>query len=443
MTTHYKRIRKNANKKIAALIESAKSIVFHGNSVQVDDSYESYEFVEEDSSNVFDFMTQYYGTLTIYAVYENEEMIAVEIKNYDYYWGNTYELKLVEEVKDEIIEEASEEEAEQAPAPMAQNLDLKQGDIITVDFPALNKNDSLEMYKKELNNGSFQSLSQVEKLIKVNQKEWDKLTNSFLVDSELWENIGGKKYTGNNQEVINSLDKFWEMSDVLWAEFHKNSLTNVVLLENTETGEKIAIDTSGHGYARYVGFIISVEEKEPKGEKGQAPKKLNLSAKDKEVLNELKGVIKTASDGYSLKQYWQGAGDEHEIKNTMFLIANFGTLDDLAEMVFIRDGMDKQGKLSHAQRSKLDEFQGEYFPLFHQQQTGVDCFVFTPSKAVNKPETKKAKVKTKPKKLKANKTKIAKPKTKKPKAAKAKKNKPKSKQKTNVIRVDFRKKSNR
>jgi len=153
---------------------------------------------------------------------------------------------------------------------------MQVGSMITAKFATMNKNNTLREYKKECKKPEFEEITQeggngypsfkhrganwriekckVVKYALLSSKEFNFLTKNFLSDNEeLYEKIGGHKYTGTNPNF--DYQTFY-MIPALLKDFQKNNVTLVVVLENETTKEKVAINTEGYNYARYVGIEV-------------------------------------------------------------------------------------------------------------------------------------------------------------------------------------------
>lgn len=124
-----------------------------------------------------------------------------------------------------------------------------------VKFAKLNKNETLDEYKQLCENDGY-NLEDViiKKIIILNETGWNDITNTFLNDLTIWEEIGGYEYIGNDQTIINYEGNFWELSEEKVQEFMKNGLTPTVMVINEKTQETIFVNTEGYNYARYVGI---------------------------------------------------------------------------------------------------------------------------------------------------------------------------------------------
>ena len=150
--------------------------------------------------------------------------------------------------------------------------DFQIGQRITARFATLNKNETLDQYKEECNKEPWETIERVygdivdldtfkvwddeeceiEQIFNVTPKEWGFLTNSFLDDNLIWRNKGGTIYTGSNKDFDESK---LGSNPAMLEDYRKNNARLVTVLVNDQSGETIAVDPQGFGYARYVGLV--------------------------------------------------------------------------------------------------------------------------------------------------------------------------------------------
>ena len=124
-----------------------------------------------------------------------------------------------------------------------------------VHFANLNKNETLDEYKRQCAKGDYRLESVIiKKIVFLNSLEWEKITNSFLDNLALWNKIGGSEYTGNERSILESPGQFCELSDDQAQEYRDNSKTLTVMVINEKTEEMFYVNTEGYSYARYVGI---------------------------------------------------------------------------------------------------------------------------------------------------------------------------------------------
>ena len=147
---------------------------------------------------------------------------------------------------------------------------IQVNDLVQAKFATLNKNNSLDEYKKicsepedEIVKGTYDGEPytdvfkrwriepcKVEQYFKVTAKEWNELTNNLLDDNIIWRGKGGTIYTGKNPNF-----DYDDLSPEALKDFQANNARLVTVIEHGETGERIAIDPQGFSYARYLGLI--------------------------------------------------------------------------------------------------------------------------------------------------------------------------------------------
>ncbi len=146
------------------------------------------------------------------------------------------------------------------------------GQRITARFASLNKNETLDQYKEECNKEAWETvertygdivdtdtfkvwdneLCQIEQIFYASPKEWGLLTNSFLDDNIIWRGKGGTIYTGTDENFDENL---LGSNPEMLEDYKRNNARLITVLINDQSGETIAIDSQGYGYARYVGLV--------------------------------------------------------------------------------------------------------------------------------------------------------------------------------------------
>ena len=125
----------------------------------------------------------------------------------------------------------------------------------------MNKQNTIEEYQKELTVSSSIEKVEIVKEIVLTELEYDEVSNSLLSDDKRWEKIGGRK----NTKGVEFSFSFSDEERSAWLE---DTVTVVVRVSvrNDRTNEMFNIDryrvpflvnTEGHTYARYVGFLVS------------------------------------------------------------------------------------------------------------------------------------------------------------------------------------------
>jgi len=130
-------------------------------------------------------------------------------------------------------------------------------------FPSVNKQHTLIENDESISESSNDVLCVIKKHIILTQKEWDKVTNSFLDDRvNMWEKIGGSESIDKRLEGYNWHEMLAdERLKKIW---HDTSYVNVVMVNTSKmrypkpfngtiSWDPVYVNTEGHNYARYVG----------------------------------------------------------------------------------------------------------------------------------------------------------------------------------------------
>ena len=132
-------------------------------------------------------------------------------------------------------------------------------------FAKFNKQDKLQGYINELIFGEYYTeLVNVKKTIYLFDWQWKLRIDSLLDDVEDYDKIGGREYVGNCEEIKLILENTNDWRDYMQkhdelvkdygAKYTDNIATNCVMVCNTDTDEKMFVNTEGYQYARYVGL---------------------------------------------------------------------------------------------------------------------------------------------------------------------------------------------
>ena len=130
--------------------------------------------------------------------------------------------------------------------------------IHDVKFANLNKNDTLDSYKHEIDKGDYYlETVQVKKLLLCSAKEFLKLGNNFLSNVDIYEKIGGSTVLDKDFKYFKHVDgkDFWEWDKVTQDLYKQKNVTVGVQVINKESGEMFIVNTEGYSYARYVGIF--------------------------------------------------------------------------------------------------------------------------------------------------------------------------------------------
>ena len=145
--------------------------------------------------------------------------------------------------------------------------------IKNIKFGNMNKQDRLQSYINQVLRGeTFTELVRVRKTIYLFDWQWDMRKNNLLDNVEDYDKIGGRSYIGSNREIIELLStinddftNFFKVQDEIQAKFGKRYFdyiaTDCVMVCNTDTDEKMFINTEGYDYARYVGLEEDIFKK--------------------------------------------------------------------------------------------------------------------------------------------------------------------------------------
>lgn len=138
-----------------------------------------------------------------------------------------------------------------------QVVEVVQDHFVYSDFAILNKNNSLDEYKREVEEGRSRcQLCKVTHVATLTASQWLSFTNNLLSDMDWLADKGGSDSSADLPEVAN----FWEYTPEQRVEWQKHSHLLVVEVR-CEGQPNIYVDPQGYDYARYVGLSI-VEETE-------------------------------------------------------------------------------------------------------------------------------------------------------------------------------------
>jgi hypothetical protein len=138
------------------------------------------------------------------------------------------------------------------------------GTLVTVRFPALNKNDTLQRNDEEIERRYYRENCVVEKVVKLTAREWNAVTQNFMADNDLWKRIGGRTLLGEDRADFAALciehgadaedPVTWYRNPLLMEFFQGHCFTQVVAVQ-APGRPTIYVNTEGYAYARYVGRI--------------------------------------------------------------------------------------------------------------------------------------------------------------------------------------------
>lgn len=147
-----------------------------------------------------------------------------------------------------------------ATATAAQQITV--GAYLEIDFPALNKNDTLDRNDQEIERKAHRTRCRVDRVVELSLADFCDVARSLMNDRDLWGKIGGQDLSPLDREAFGVLcrqhdadvDKWetWAGNPELMAWFRLYSFTSVVAV--TCQGQRpFFVNTEGYGYARYVG----------------------------------------------------------------------------------------------------------------------------------------------------------------------------------------------
>ena len=137
----------------------------------------------------------------------------------------------------------------------AEYVDMTDDVFVDGEWPAINKQDTIEEYREEYVEKFYNELTKINRVIFLNDENWEEFTNSFLTNRDfLGENRGG-----SNSFFETEKEHFWELTDEERTEYRANAYVLADLVVNTDTKARVLVNQEGYGYARYVGFVKKVQ----------------------------------------------------------------------------------------------------------------------------------------------------------------------------------------
>jgi len=129
-------------------------------------------------------------------------------------------------------------------------VDIPEGErrVLKVAMPALNKNCTLVENDEEIARKSHVKHYEVMRTITIDNSAWELITQNFLEFCPAWVKDCG--HGRIDDKYLESIEEGFKEYYQAWAE---HGIATCIELVNSETGEKLYIDTSGYEYARYVG----------------------------------------------------------------------------------------------------------------------------------------------------------------------------------------------
>jgi hypothetical protein len=134
----------------------------------------------------------------------------------------------------------------------AEYVDMTKDVFVDGQWPAINKQDTIDEYQEEYFNEFHDELTKINRIIFLNDENYEEFTHSFLTNRDfLGENRGG-----SNSFFETEKEHFWELTDEERTEYRANAYVLADLVVNADnTGEYVLVNQEGYGYARYVGFV--------------------------------------------------------------------------------------------------------------------------------------------------------------------------------------------
>jgi hypothetical protein len=278
--------------------------------VSIDWEYKQTEVTEEIKQDMSNFDIQFEAA-------EKAEEVRKELE---------YQQYLVEQEQRELEYKLRKEEEKKQIESIYNNITVNELEennqyfIIGSEFAHLNKNNTLDQYKEEVNNGKFnlENVKVTKEIHFTNESDLINFSNMLLTDFNFLEGTGGS-YTDDNR--INTMTDYYTMDEeerdsVIW------NLTGVAIYFNNKL--QFVVDAQGSSYARYVGLtdnakiektlevIPTINNEELNELKEQADLLEELSAEvinnldivstwEKENWNEYKEAFKTKLKQYNFK----------------------------------------------------------------------------------------------------------------------------------------------
>ena len=133
----------------------------------------------------------------------------------------------------------------------AEYVDMTEDVFVNGEWPALNKQDTIEEYRSEYQRRFYSELTKINRVIFLSKENYKEFTNSFLTNRDfLGENRGG-----SNSFFKTNKKNFWELTDEERKEYRANAFVMADLVVNADTKDRVLVNQEGYGYARYVGFV--------------------------------------------------------------------------------------------------------------------------------------------------------------------------------------------
>lgn len=183
------------------------------------------------------------------------------------------------------------------------NENFKIGDFVQAKWASLNKNNTIDEYRKEVDKGEYSTgISKIESIKNLTTDEYDDYKNNLMrTESGL---SGGSQtddpyFDGKNLISLNDADRARAMSTIY----------STVTLITAQNREPFLVDSQGYDYARYVGLDISSSSNPYKG---------NDSVKEEKHYSEL--ILDELKNNFG----WIGSIETGSIQKTFKLESRAG-----------------------------------------------------------------------------------------------------------------------
>lgn len=175
----------------------------------------------------------------------------------------TPEFEAEEEVQMPTLEIEAEQSEAATPKPMPSQTFENGKNFIYVEFPQVNKNNTLQYnFEAAKEYGTNTEKCLVKKSVILSSTDYKKVSNSLLDDRpELWQEIGGSTSDDPIFENVESYEAFCVMmqNPAIRKIYRDTCHTYVVEVINEETGERFFVNTEGYNYARYTSLEYEPE----------------------------------------------------------------------------------------------------------------------------------------------------------------------------------------
>ena len=231
-----------------------------------------------------------------------------------------YQAYLKEEEEKEKAYKKAEEERKNKETEVINNVkvvelaDDNQYMITNVALPSLNKNNTIEEVKEEVNNNMYyQDCKVTRELHFDNETVFNNFSNMLLNDFDFLKNAGGS-YTDDAR--INSMEDYKQMTEEERKTVKFNLYVIAVYLNNKLM---FVIDTQGYSYARYTGII----DNNTKVLKNTTNLEYNQVLSDEEIkkntnkANEIITLVDSVVKGEDLNNIFNNSEDWYNTRNNI------------------------------------------------------------------------------------------------------------------------------